>query len=316
MFAENNHLPPLLEDKPEPRRRLLKIAAVCAAIGALGVGAFRYGAPKLREHDRLKASLPGLQRSLAVADDRMAVAEEKIRTWAGDREIWQDRFSKMEEQLGAGLLAARRETQQLASQVKTEMERRTQALQARLGVLESGRQADRLQLARLEQDLAAARSEISQQSQEVARLRQQTNQDLDRVDQQLAGRDAQVGHHRQNLDVLAVKTDRTRLDFEISKNRSREVAPGVSLGITKTNTAHRRVDGWIWLMPDRRTVWIRGQNVQQPVVFYSREDPRPRELVITHVTSDSAVGYVLLPARPLPGGSLSRQEGAGGPPAQ
>ena len=87
--------------------------------------------------------------------------------------------------------------------------------------------------------------------------------------------------------------------------------------MTGTNTAYRRVNGWLWLMPDRRTVWIRGQNVQQPVIFYTQEDPRLRELVITHVTKNSVAGYVLLPAKPLSIDTLAGAgNGSGAPAAQ
>jgi hypothetical protein len=33
----------------------------------------------------------------------------------------------------------------------------------------------------------------------------------------------------------------------------------------------------------------------QPVIFYSKADGKKREIVFTHLTKDSAVGYLLLP---------------------
>ena len=46
-------------------------------------------------------------------------------------------------------------------------------------------------------------------------------------------------------------------------------------------------------MPDRRTIWLRGQSAQEPLTFYGASDGRKRELVITQVTRDSVVGYLL-----------------------
>jgi hypothetical protein len=69
----------------------------------------------------------------------------------------------------------------------------------------------------------------------------------------------------------------------------------VSLNVTGTDISHRRVTGWMWVMPDRRTIWLRAQGAQQPVVFYGCQDGKRRELVITNVTKDSATGYLLLP---------------------
>jgi hypothetical protein len=47
-------------------------------------------------------------------------------------------------------------------------------------------------------------------------------------------------------------------------------------------------------MPDRRTIWLKEQNAGEPVVFYSKQDGKKRELVITSVTEGSVTGYLLL----------------------
>lgn len=52
----------------------------------------------------------------------------------------------------------------------------------------------------------------------------------------------------------------------------------------------------MWVLPDRRTIWLRGQSAQVPVVFYGYNDGQKRELVITNVTRNSATGFLLLPA--------------------
>jgi hypothetical protein len=51
----------------------------------------------------------------------------------------------------------------------------------------------------------------------------------------------------------------------------------------------------MWLMPDRRTIWLKGQGAQEPVVFYGVKDGKKREMVITNVTKNSITGYLLLP---------------------
>ena len=48
-------------------------------------------------------------------------------------------------------------------------------------------------------------------------------------------------------------------------------------------------------MPDRRTIWLKGQGAGEPVIFYGHEDGKKRELVITNVTKSSVTGYLLLP---------------------
>jgi len=85
-----------------------------------------------------------------------------------------------------------------------------------------------------------------------------------------------------------------KVAFSLSANHSRELAPGISLGLTRTVAGHY-ADGWMWVMPDRRTIWLHDQSARQPVVFYGAQDGRRRELVITAVTKNSISGYLMLP---------------------
>ena len=94
------------------------------------------------------------------------------------------------------------------------------------------------------------------------------------------------------------KPGTTRVFFELSKNHSRQLSNGISLGLTGVEEASSRVNGWLWVMPDRRTIWLRGQKAREPVVFYGHLDGKRRELVITSVTRDSVTGYLIAPEVP------------------
>src|SRR5207249_8028075 len=114
-------------------------------------------------------------------------------------------------------------------------------------------------------------------------------------DQHLATLNDRVGRGAQQIESLANKIEMKRVDFEVTKNHSHELAAGISLGITSTDLLHRRASGWMWVTSDRRTIWLRGQGAQEPVIFYGYRDGKRRELVITGVTRDSVAGYLLLP---------------------
>jgi sortase A len=86
-----------------------------------------------------------------------------------------------------------------------------------------------------------------------------------------------------------------RVAFEVSKAHSLQVSPGISLGLTGITPSHFRVSGWIWVMPDRRTIWLRDHSAREPVIFYGYLDGKQRELLITSVTTNSVKGYFLLP---------------------
>ena len=86
------------------------------------------------------------------------------------------------------------------------------------------------------------------------------------------------------------------------------------MDVSHTDVLHQRFDGWVWLMPGRRTMWIHGRGLQQPLMFYSDGDDRPRELVVTRVTKYSVLGYLLVPRENAPatrinGAALHSPEG-------
>lgn len=83
-----------------------------------------------------------------------------------------------------------------------------------------------------------------------------------------------------------------RLRFEVERGHSQTLAPGISIGIDATNPTDQRVNGWIWIMPGRRTVWLRNQSTQDPVRFDGGDDGKRHELFITRVSSRAVAGYL------------------------
>jgi predicted nucleic acid-binding Zn-ribbon protein len=274
------------------------IAAVVLAVVAV-VGAARYGHPIVREHGILLAQLAGMQDSLAAFGKRMDVAEEKLRAWATDWDDLGQRMSKLENKVNYSLQVARKQSRKLAVQLQQrmqmELDRRMQGIQARLGRLESDQESERTRVAKLQQEIAVVRQETAEQ---IAHLQQDMGRDFGNVDLRLASLNQQVDRGKRDLDAFGRQLDRQRVDFELGKNHSRELIPGISIDITSTDIGCRRFGGRLWLLRDRRAVWVRDQGVQQPVVFYCKQDARPHELVVTHVTTGAVAGYLQAPSRP------------------
>jgi len=86
----------------------------------------------------------------------------------------------------------------------------------------------------------------------------------------------------------------TSVSFRVSERHSRQLVPGIWFGLSGTDTTSRSVDGWMWVMPDRRTIWLRNQETHEPVVFYDSRDGNKRELILTNVTGDSVTGYLFV----------------------
>jgi LPXTG-site transpeptidase (sortase) family protein len=97
------------------------------------------------------------------------------------------------------------------------------------------------------------------------------------------------------------------IGFNVSEQHSRELVPGrVWFGLSSTDPTGHTVNGWLWVMPDRRTIWLRDVDTRHPLYFY--QDGEKRELVITSVARTSAKGYLVAhPARAALDGAVSRQ---------
>ena len=80
-------------------------------------------------------------------------------------------------------------------------------------------------------------------------------------------------------------------NFSLTKRHSRQLAPGISIGIDETDADSQVVKGWLWVMPDRHTIWLKDQPAHEPLVF--SQNGERRELMITRVTDSSVTGYLL-----------------------
>jgi len=85
-----------------------------------------------------------------------------------------------------------------------------------------------------------------------------------------------------------------RVFFHVSEGHSTTLVPGISIGLQWADAASQRVNGWMWVNPDRRTIWLTSQRPREPLVFYGHEDGKRRELVITSIDRNSVSGYFQL----------------------
>jgi sortase A len=85
-----------------------------------------------------------------------------------------------------------------------------------------------------------------------------------------------------------------QVSFEVAQGHSRELMPGkVWMGIDSVDPGSDTVNGWLWVMPEKRTIWLRHTEKHEPIFF--EQDGKTRELLITTVAGSSAKGYVVVP---------------------
>lgn len=199
---------------------------------------------------------------------------------------------EMRSQIEAAKKQAGRSAAELFDRVEVELSDQIDGIKAKVARLEVSRDADQVQIADLQNELSALRKEMAAETEE---LKNRLVKSGSGTEGKLAALEAFEQRDRQEMESLNRQLAVRRIDFEVDKGHHYELAPGISLEISSTDVAYRRVTGWMWVLPDHRTIWLRQQDAQQPVVFYSNQDGKKRELVITGVTHKSAVGYLLLP---------------------
>jgi len=252
---------------------------------AVALGALAYnGYHMVKNQDAQITQLFGSQGTLSTLGQRADAAESKLHDLAGG---WQDvgqRVTKLEGRVAADAKETRRYAdtlvQTLHQQMTTEMDARTSTLDAKLQKVESEQADQRAQMAQVESNL----------KQEISTVREENGRDLSGVRQQEES-------NARNVNALSHKFDQERIDFEMAKGQNKELLPGIELRIRGMNPAYQRYHGALWLLQDRRTVWLRDQSVHEPVRFFHKDGGGPYELVVTDVTKKAVTGYLLAPVK-------------------
>lgn len=271
-------------DAPPIRKR--SSAAVWAMLGVLAIAlavAVAYDYSFLKKHNlqisQVVDSVTGLTR-------RLDVAEARLRDWGVEQASLSERLGKLDRKVSSNFRLARKRTMELIAQtqksLEDEMDKRTQVINARLTEVESNQEADRTRLTKLQEEIAGVR-------QELAAVRRETRGELSSLSREQS-------QSQNKLEAISTQLARRRVDFEVTKKETRELVPGISLTILHTNVSYQRYDGWIYFLPDRRTLWIEDQGAQEPLVFRQKQGGEPYELVVTGVDKHGATGYLLLPA--------------------
>jgi len=261
-----------------------------------------FGYPTLKRVPALVSQFPGMQKAFDGMNARLAANETQIKAWGSQHQQLEDHFAQVEKSMASRISAARKQAKDLSDKVYQrihgEMAAQSQETEAKLARLES---ANQVNVEKLQTEIAALREQTERQAEQLRTVRTEVERDGASRDQQLVSLNQEVGRQSRDLEGLNNKLSVKRVDFEVTKNHNQPLTDDLSLGITGTDVSHRRVNGWMWIASDRRTIWLRGQGAQEPIVYYGYRDGKRREVVITNVAKNSVSGYVLMPAD----GSLS-----------
>ncbi len=249
-----------------------------------------------REHISL-SQLPAALNSAALLSGRVDALQSRMQGWAGQWDSLTARVAKIERESRSTLGRARKHTDEMAAKLtkriddqQAHMDANQYLVNHRLQEMESNQQAEHAELARMQTDIASVRQQTA------AVQPAESGQDYTSLQKQVAQNVTEVRALQQRLN-------RQRVEFEAADHRTYQLAEGIALHVTHTDTKHQRFKGWIRLVPDGRTLWVGNWGTEQPVIFYRQTGDAPSELVVTRVTQNAVAGFVLFPGEGNPSAS-------------
>jgi len=279
------------------RHGFFAAAMVLLAAGLAGLAWYAY--PILERHDSSLARLPGIEKAVGSVQQDVQNTDSRLADWSTQQADLRQRVDKLVRETRARIESTGKQASEVAAaaarRIQAEVDTQLAGIRTDVANVKSSQERDQTRIASLQQELNQVRAEVGRQSDELAATRGQLNGDVAAANQQFSSLRDDQQRNRRDVDSIAANLAVERVDFEVSKGHSGQLAPGVSLGLTGTDIRYRRVSGWMWVMPDRRTIWLRDQSALEPVVFYGLTDGKKRELVITQVTKSSIAGYLILP---------------------
>jgi uncharacterized protein YukE len=280
-------------DSRERRHYAFGAATVVLALAACAISAYCYS--EVNYHGVTISQLVERVKSMDLLNGRVS----KLETSAGTQKQLSADVQNLKQDLATQVRRMRAEANGTALRaMQTRFGTRVEQLESRMSRLESTPAEPSEEVAQLRGELQDLRDEVAQLTTQTASLRHDIDQSTAVRDQQLVGltRDEEDNHRDvESVNHRLASNATNRIDFEVYRGHSSQLTHDISIGVTGIDVAHRRVSGWMWVMPDRRTIWLRGQGAQEPVAFYGYRDGKKRELVITNVSPDGVAGYLLLP---------------------
>lgn len=302
MKTENESFRTLTPDTSGHRIRILCTVGVLLVAGIIGIAWM--ASPRTTKLGGSPNRLPAAPAAMAALDSvnsRLSSAEEKLDASAKERTGLTDRMTQLEKSVSSNIRRARAEALALVEGVKREMRQGLEAVQSRMSGIESTQRETHDEVARLQdvlvavqRDLADIREAAAQQTTQVRQIEQAQQSTQGEV----SGLQSQVLSNQSRVDTLSYQVEQQRVDFEVSKDQTRELVAGIYLTINHMDVARQQIDGWLQIAADGRFLWLHDAGAQHPIGFSSQDDDRACQLVFTRIADGSAAGYVLIPASP------------------
>jgi len=215
------------------------------------------------------------------------------------RERLREKAREFQRKTAASIAAVRKEalaaSEDAFRRAKALVDTRINAVETRLAGLESSHASEATRVAELDNEIGKLKDQLSVQSNELLAMRRQLASRKEIEEREIAQLKWNGERNHKDVESIEAALATRRVDFELTKHHSTEVAPGIYVEIDKANPSFSYVNGWMRVMPEDRTFWLRRQGENEPFIFYGSKETKHYELVLTAMRGTSVKGYVLLP---------------------
>ena len=284
------------------RTRTLSIVLAVLTLGLIGSSWFAYTV--VEGQGAAVGELLRVKNVVGAVGERLDSAEARIKNSTVALPRLVDRMEQIQATVNSNLQAAQKQAQSAASQVgreiRADFNRTVQGIQSRIAGLESNQHEASGRVTQLQEEIAGLRREIASMREQAAAYKDGMTLLQDTVENssnELSSLDRRMASSQTTIDALATQVERKRIDFQLPRNRTHEIAPGIHLTVKRANVGKQQIDGSLKILSDNRDLPIRAQMVQKPMVFYMQGDSRPIELILTAVSKNDVSGYLLMPAQ-------------------
>jgi len=293
-----------LEEQQTHMRRTRILSIVLGVFAFCLICALWLAYPTVRSQARSTGEILGLKNVATAIGERMNAAESQLNAWKASVPELSSRMDQLQESMKTNLQSARTQAQAAATQVgqkiSQDVNQSLRSVQSRLAGVESVQREAHDSVAQLKQEVAGLRRELASVQQEAtaagARVKE-LQESHQATSTELSGMKQAVASNQTALSSINNNLNRQRVEFQVPRNKTQEIAPGIILTVKGIDVGKQQIDGLLKIAAEDRSFSIHQQSVQKPLTFYMRGEARPTELVLTQVVKQNVSGYVLVPSQ-------------------
>ena len=246
----------------------------------------RWNGQQTDQNSKVQQSLADLQKSIQLADHRMAQSDGSIAGLQSDVQVMQDHMGLTQAEL--------KRAQALAQQLQNEQQRNVKQLAGQIAAKADAQQVETMKT-EADTKFGAVSQDIDQVKEEVKTGREdleKTKAELAKIGVAVTEHGTMIATNSTGLDELRRRGERDFYTFDVRKKQKMSVA-GVGIELRKSDVKKQFVDFKVYV--DDRGMDQKQIYVNRPINFYAGRERVPYEVVVNEVRKDQMLGYISVP---------------------